>query len=161
MAPFDDAHGTHDGTGGAPTTDIAPTANSTNFLTSGAVHAALATKEEALTFANSISASGSGSVSRSEGSNTVVFTPPDLGSLAPLTNPVFAGNISNANVVITTHVASLPASGTAILELNATNQGQRVALASQTDHIQYTYTHTALFADKQEHIPLGAFSAGE
>ena len=75
MAPFDDRQSTH------IQTDDAPTSGSTNIVTSGTLHTALATKESILTFANNaLSTTVGGSITRESGTNTILYTPPTLTS---------------------------------------------------------------------------------
>ena len=88
MAPFDDKFSTH------IQTDDAPTSGSTNIVTSGTLHTALAAKESILTFANSPLTSVGGSIARGEGTNAILYTPPTLTSYAPKASPTFTGGIN-------------------------------------------------------------------
>ena len=87
MPPFDDRHSTH------IQTDDSPTSGSTNLVTSGALHTALAAKEETLTFANNaLETVTGGSIARAEGTNVITYTPPTLNKAA-----VGLGNVDDTS----------------------------------------------------------------
>ena len=94
---------------------------------------ALATKESVLTFANLANPAGNFTegLYRAEGSNTVIYTSPNLTSYAPKDSPTFSGTVSIGGGLISNSIVSV---GTTWVDVpNTQPRGAYLILARSED----------------------------
>ena len=109
--------------------------------------AALSTKEAILTFTNDVlNTVVGGSISRPEGTNTVVYTPPDLSSYALSLSPTFTGTVTLPS---TTSIGNISSSELAFLE------GVTSAIQTQLDSKQSSGTYQIALDDPVVAAPSG------